>query len=221
LQRIPEPELMNDAAQALAYAQADFSEPHARFVELFDEKFSGRMVRGTVLDLGCGPADISRRFARAHPECRLHGIDGARQMLELGHLANTRSGLNDRIELFEVCLPSDTLPLTQYTALISNSLLHHLHDPLVLWRTVLDFIAPGSPLFLMDLFRPPSVQAARAIVEQYAYAEPAVLREDFYASLCAAFTPGEIREQLAVVGLAGLTIETVSNRHVIVYGDMP
>ena len=35
MRRIPEPELMDDAEQAKAYAEADFSEPNQRFLELF------------------------------------------------------------------------------------------------------------------------------------------------------------------------------------------
>ena len=34
MRRRPEPELMEDAAQALAYAQADFSEPNRLFLKL-------------------------------------------------------------------------------------------------------------------------------------------------------------------------------------------
>lgn len=81
MMRIPEPELMNDPAQARIYAAADFSEPHGRFIELFAERFPDIRPRGLVLDLGCGPADISIRFARAYLSCRIVGVDGAPAML--------------------------------------------------------------------------------------------------------------------------------------------
>ncbi len=67
---------MESPAQAEAYARADFSAPHQRFVELFNEKFPNLDPRGTVLDLGCGPGDIALRFAQAHPHCTVHGLDG-------------------------------------------------------------------------------------------------------------------------------------------------
>jgi len=220
MQRIPEPELMNDAEQAQAYAQADFAEPHTQFVELFADRFPSRRIEGPVLELGCGPADISRRFARAHPECRIHAIDGASRMLELGRVANQQAGLGGRIELFEITLPAASLPEHSYRTVISNSLLHHLHDPQVMWRSVLVHAAPGAAVFIMDLRRPSSETLARKLVEKYAAAEPAILRADFYASLCAAFTPEEIRQQLATAELAGLTVETTSDRHVIIYGTI-
>lgn len=221
MERIPEPELMNEAAQAQAYAQADFSEPHTRFVSLFAEKFPTLQVAGTVLDLGCGPADVSRRFAQAYPHCRIHGIDGAAKMLELGRVINAQAQLAQRIDLFEVRLPCQTLPLPQYDAVISNSLLHHLHDPLVLWRSLQQFARPGAPVFIMDLRRPASVQMAQALVTTYAENEPAVLREDFLASLCAAFTPEEIEAQLVVMQLTSLHVEIVSDRHLIIFGKLP
>jgi trans-aconitate methyltransferase len=221
MQRIPEPELMNDALQAQAYAQADFSEPHTHFVSLFAEKFPALGVTGNVLDLGCGPADVTRRFAQAYPACRLHGIDGAPNMLALGREMNTQASLAQRIDLFELPLPCPALPLAQYDIVISNSLLHHLHDPLVLWHSLQQFAAPGAPVFIMDLRRPPTVQVAQALVTNYAETEPAVLREDFLASLCAAFTPEEIEAQLTAVQLHNLKVEIVSDRHLIVFGYMP
>jgi hypothetical protein len=73
----------------------------------------------------------------------------------------------------------------------------------------------------MDLFRPQSPAAAQAIVDQYAATEPDVLRQDFLASLCAAFEPGEVRAQLREHGLDGLSVRTVSDRHLLISGRLP
>jgi SAM-dependent methyltransferase len=62
MQRIPEPELMDEAEQARAYAMADFAEPNARFVGYFETEFP-ELLTGSVLDLGCGPGDIVLRLA--------------------------------------------------------------------------------------------------------------------------------------------------------------
>ncbi|HEX6174620.1 MAG TPA: SAM-dependent methyltransferase, partial [Candidatus Binatia bacterium] len=62
MERIPEPELMDEDEQARAYALADFAEPHNHFVELFRECFPDEAITGHVLDLGCGPADVTLRF---------------------------------------------------------------------------------------------------------------------------------------------------------------
>lgn len=74
MQRRPETELMNDPVQAGAYAEADFESAHQSFIDLFVEKFPQLDITGEVLDLGCGPGDVTRRFARAFPNALLHAL---------------------------------------------------------------------------------------------------------------------------------------------------
>ncbi len=217
MKRTPEPELMNDPAQAVAYARADFAEPHERFVSLFGERFPGLEIAGEVLDLGCGPADIAIRFARAHPRCRILGVDGAAAMLAEGERLIGAAGMDGRIRLYEACLPVEDLPGAPFDAVISNSLLHHLHDPQVLWTAVRRFARPGSPVFVMDLRRPSSPEVVEDLVKEYAAGEPAILQRDFRNSLHAAFLPEEVAEQLRRAGL-DLTVEAIGDRHLIVYG---
>jgi SAM-dependent methyltransferase len=217
MERIPEPELMDEEVQACAYAGADFSEAHERFVALFGDAFPGVMLDEWVLDLGCGPADITVRFARAHPGCRIDGIDGAATMLRLGRQAVGAAGLAKRIHLMHGYLPGAELPRTQYEAVISNSLLHHLGDPQVLWQAIKQWASPGAPVFVMDLLRPATPEEAAQLVAQYAAGEPEVLRRDFHASLRAAYRPEEVQRQLQAAALP-LRVEVASDRHLIVYG---
>ncbi len=217
MERIPEPELMEAADQALAYAMADFSEPHDHFVRRFAECFPAALT-GRVLDLGCGPADISCRFARAFPACTIDGVDGAAAMLAQGQALIDRQGLTARIRLHHLRLPCASLPAASYEAIISNSLLHHLADPGVLWDAVRSASHTGTRVFIMDLLRPASEKQACALVMEYAADEPEILRHDFYHSLLAAYRPDEVARQLAATGLEQLTIQVVSDRHFVVYG---
>ena len=209
---------MNDEAQTLAYAQADFDEPHDMFIQVFKDTFPEEKVSGHILDLGCGPADISIRFARAYPDCEIDGLDGASRMLAQGKLAIQKAQLQDRIHLLEGILPGVDLPRDDYDVIISNSLLHHLHTPDVLWESIKQSGVPGTRVFIMDLMRPESEKVAREFVDLYARDEPQVLREDFYHSLCAAFLPEEIQSQLDIARLAQLDVKVVSDRHVAVSG---
>jgi SAM-dependent methyltransferase len=221
MQRILEPELMDEFEQARAYAEADFSEPNERFVRLFEERFP-RFRSGTVLDLGCGPGDIALRLAGRHPGLGVDGLDGSQPMLVFGE-ARLREDpeLATRVRFVKGVLPGAKLPMDAYDAVISNSLLHHLHDPMVLWRAVLGHGAPGAAVFVMDLYRPDSTCAAREIVDAYSGQEPEVLKQDFFNSLCAAFRPGEVRDQLASCGLDALDVSAVSDRHMVVAGHLP
>jgi ubiquinone/menaquinone biosynthesis C-methylase UbiE len=218
MQRTPEPDLMDDAAQALAYAQADFEAPHSRLIAMLRERFPELPERGAALDLGCGPADISLRFARAFPGWSVDGLDGSAPMLALGRDAIEAAGLAARIRLVQAYLPDGDAPRQRYELILSNSLLHHLRDPLVLWRSARRWAAPGAALFVVDLLRPESPEAARQLVEQYVAGEPQVLRHDFHHSLHAAYRCDEVREQLRVTGLAHLDVEQVSDRHLAVSG---
>lgn len=219
MERIPERELMDDPVQALAYARADFDEPHSRFVDLFVDCFGSRLT-GTVVDLGCGPGDICRRFARRFPDCKIHGIDASEAMLELARSANREAGLGNRICYLRTRLPKAELPQTRYQTVISNSLLHHLQDPAALWQSICNISQPGAAVFVMDLLRPNNRVQAQRLVEEYSANEPEILRKDFFNSLLAAYRPAEVEQQLAEHGLDQLAIETISDRHFIVFGRL-
>ena len=47
------------------------------------------------------------------------------------------------------------------------------------------------------------------------------MRRDFYNSLLAAFTPNEIQEQLADAELDYLGIKIISDRHLLIFGEIP
>ncbi len=216
MERVPEPELMDDALQAEAYAHADFAEPHQAIVDHFTACFPHYPVR-RVLDLGCGNGDVTLRFARAYPRAEVLGVDGAEAMLGHARMAARAADLTERVRFRRARLPTPSLP-TGFDTVISNSLLHHLADPAVLWETALRCAAPGAALFVADLARPASPEEAHDFVERYAAGEPEILKRDFYHSLCAAYRPAEIQAQLARVGLSHLRVEQISDRHVVVFG---
>jgi ubiquinone/menaquinone biosynthesis C-methylase UbiE len=217
MQRTPEPEVMDDDAQARAYAEADFREPHDRFVALLHERLTDLRATGTALDLGCGPGDVTLRVARSLPGWHIDGIDASLAMLRYGRAAVESCGLGGRITLHYGYLPNAALPQASYDLVVSNSLLHHLEDPQTLWRSVLRWTQPGTAVFVMDLHRPESRTVAEDLVERYAAAEPAVLKRDFINSLLAAYRAEEVREQLTGAGLS-LEVAEVGNRHLAVWG---
>ncbi|MBX3705563.1 MAG: class I SAM-dependent methyltransferase [Pseudomonadales bacterium] len=215
---------MDDPAQAAAYAGADFAGPNAAFVAHVERALGGAPLTGTALDLGCGPADICARLARRYPLARIDALDGSRAMLTCARqrLAREPAARAARIRLIEARLPApDRVRARHYGLIVSNSLLHHLPDPGVLWNTVRHAGRPGCRVVVMDLFRAASPDAARALVDRYAADEPAVLRTDFYHSLLAAFTVDEVHAQLRAAGLTGFRIEPVSDRHLLVSGRLP
>lgn len=222
MERRSEPELMDDEAQARAYAEADFSAPHSAFVELFLQRFGPLSAGATVADLGCGPADVTVRFASACRGCHVTGFDGAQAMLDYGRRRVQQAGLEHRVELrhghFPQCLAE---PLPRFDAVISNSLLHHLRAPEVIWQAVRRLARAGAPVFVMDLARPDDPESVERLVGLYAASAPAILQRDFRASLFAAYTPAEVAAQLGAAGLESFTVAAVSDRHLVACGRMP
>lgn len=223
MKRRPEPaELMDGVEQAQAYAAADFNASNTLFIELLRRLVRGPLTGALALDLGCGPADIVIRLLRAYPSITCDALDGSRPMLDLAQQAlNALPGLAARARLLHDVIPSAQLPRQHYDLVLSNSLLHHLPDPAVLWQTVRETAKPGAPVLIMDLMRPASAGWVEALVETYAGRESEILRRDFRHSLYAAFEPAEVSAQLAAAGLDSLEVAVVSDRHLAVMGYLP
>lgn len=222
MERVPEPELMDEVEQARAYAEADFAAPHDRFVSLFGESFRGLTLdQARVIDLGCGPADVTIRFSRAYPKCSITGLDAGPNMLILAEQAVRRAGLSSRIELVQGRLPGFMPRRNAYDAVISNSLLHHLGDPMTLWQTIRHCAKPGAPVFIMDLLRPANLETLDNLVNEYTRDEPEVLRQDFRNSLKAGYRSGEVEMQAEAAGLPEVSVRVVSDRHWIASGRTP
>ncbi|MGH8218166.1 MAG: class I SAM-dependent methyltransferase [Steroidobacteraceae bacterium] len=241
MERILEPEIMDDRDADAAYARADFSDSNQTFADRLAAELErvsasggerrapraapgagahaasrhGRSLR--ILDLGCGPADVTIRIARKLHHAQVTGVDGAEQMLRLAREAVRSAELTERIELHLGRVPGLDLPEHGFDAVVSKDMLHHLPDPHGLWTECLRLGRSGGLLQVMDLIRPSSPLEAREIVERVASREHPLLKADFYHSLCAAFTPEEVRAQLAAAGLA-LGVERVGDRHWLVRG---
>ena len=216
MKRHPErQQLMDDVAQAAAYAESDFAIPHNRFIDLFaavHPEFEG----GKVLDVGCGNADPTIRFAKRFPKTEIIGIDGSSPMIHLGYKAIEEAGLWDRMNIWVSMVNEMDFPNAHFDALISNSLLHHLEKPEELWNAA-RFVKPGGAIFVMDLTRPATEEDALELVREHED-DPELMKQDFYASLLAAYRPEEVRSQLDIAGLNDLHVEVVSNRHMAIHG---
>ena len=218
MKRVPEPELMTEKEQVEAYGGADFEEPHSNFMALLGAAFDDISAVRTVLDLGSGAGDIVLRFVKEYPGAHIDAVDGSQAMLDYAEnlLAGYR-GFNERVELIHSYL-QDFSAKKEYDLIMSNSLLHHLHDPSHFWNKIREASGPGTRIFVMDLMRPASLDEAGELTEDYTRGELEVLKRDFYNSLLAAFEIDEVKLQISGAGLGHLEAKKVSDRHLIVYG---
>lgn len=211
---------MDAPAQARAYADTDFSASNRLFVDRFRQLWPTGFA-GRALDLGCGPGDIPLRLARTFPGAAIDAVDGAEAMLAIAReAAAVEPQVAVRIRWLRAYLPSPALETSAYDAVLSNSLLHHMVDPLDLWRAVRDCARPGAAVLVMDLARPGNEAEVERLLALHAAGAPDLLVRDFRASLHAAYRVDEVREQLAAAGLAALEVAMVSDRHLAVSGRM-
>jgi len=219
--RTPEPEVMDDPKSAAAYAEADYSEANQAFVDNFIKAFP-ECAGKRVLDLGCGPADIPVRLAKADLNVSITAVDASDAMLELAQKAVMKAGVAPRVLLHHGRLPGLMLQTDGFDAVISNSILHHIPDPNDFWYEVKRLGKRGAGVWVIDLARPDSPDAAKEIVDSVSGDEDQILKDDFYNSLLAAYTPKEVNAQLKEAELhEHLEAVMVSDRHWAVAGRLP
>lgn len=218
MKRITEQELMLDSEQVLAYANADFEDPHSGFITMFKEFIDNELISGNVLDAGCGPGDTTFRFAKEFPKTYIDAVDGSQTMISYAtKLLDQKKDIKKRIRFIHSMIDA-FVPDREYSFILSNSLLHHLHDPDLFWYTVKRCSTENTRIFIMDLRRPHGFEAAMNLVKKYAGEEPDILKKDFFNSLIAAFEPAEIREQCRKCGLDRLSVSEQGDRHVVICG---
>lgn len=210
LERTLEPEEMDDEADAREYDAMDHDEVNRAFV---DDLLTSEEIAGEVLDVGTGTAQIPLELLRRRHDLRVIGVDLAPAMLDLGMANIVYEGFSDKIALQPCdakCLPFDD---ERFDAVLSNSIVHHIPEPLEVLREAWRVLKPGGQLFFRDLMRPKDIVRLEGLVATHAQHATRRQRELFTASLHAALRLDEIRELVEEVGVAPETVTATSDRH--------
>lgn len=210
MERVLEPEAMDSCEESEAYDAMDHTEVNIAFVERVVELGANG---GRFLDIGTGTAEIPIRLSRRLPTLEIIGIDLSSSMLELGNSHVTEAGLSDRITLAQADAKDLPYPSQFFDGVLSNSILHHIPDPLPMLREVSRIIRPDGLILIRDLIRPESSENALHLVERYAEGATPYQKKLFYDSFLAAFTIPEINGMLVQVNLLGITVLQSSDRH--------
>ena len=85
MERIPEPELMEKKDQVISYDEADFSEGEVNLINQINHYLLRKNIsldeKDLIVDLGCGPGNISKKLAIKWPNTEVVGIDGSKEMI--------------------------------------------------------------------------------------------------------------------------------------------
>jgi ubiquinone/menaquinone biosynthesis C-methylase UbiE len=139
-------------------------------------------------------------------------VDAAESMLTLARQNVSAADFSDRIAL--VLADAKQLPFTDgvFSAVISNSIVHHIAEPVEVLREIVRVAAPSAFQFHRDLCRPDDEATLENLIATYARDSTEYQRRLFAESLRAALTLKEMRsfvERLPVVGDLVMT----SDRH--------
>ncbi|MBC8355691.1 MAG: methyltransferase domain-containing protein [Planctomycetes bacterium] len=210
LQRILEPEVMDTPEEACDYNEMDHSEVNRVFV---DDLLACGEVSGDILDLGTGTALIPIALCERVDECRVMASDMSASMLDLAvyNLAVTPTA--ERIQLDQADAKQLHYEDEQFDIVMSNSIVHHIPEPLIALREAVRVAKHGGLLFFRDLMRPPNSDDVDQLVTTYAAEANDHQRKMFDDSLRAALDLEEIRELVFSLGFAKETVQATSDRH--------
>ncbi len=223
LPRVLEPEVMDTVLEAVDYDSMDHSEVNRRFVDqLLEHRLPtegsalDRPVR--VLDVGTGTALIPLELCRRDVPTHITGVDLAAYMLQVGQRNVIREGLQSRIKLEH--LDAKDLPYSSgaFDWVISNSIIHHIPEPLGCLREMVRVVAPGGLLFVRDLLRPADLPTLKHLVRTYAAGANVHQQQMFDDSLHAALTLEEVREMLDALSLPTSWVTQTTDRHWTICG---
>lgn len=210
MERIPEPEVMDNWEEAREYDAMDFTQVNQEFTELAIELGP---ETGLILDAGTGTARIPILIAQRRSQWQITGIDLSANMLFIGNQNVEQVGLEQQIKLEQIDSKQLPYPDATFDMVISNSIVHHLTNPLLFFQEIQRLLKPQGGIFLRDLTRPSSETELNSLVEQYARDCNEHQKKLFRDSLNAAYTLDEIINFIESVGLENMRIYQSSDRH--------
>ncbi len=210
MQRVTEPEVMDSLEEAIAYDAMDFTEVNTAFAQRAIELGS---LSGLMLDAGTGTARIPILICQERPQWQIIGIDLAESMLQVGRKNVEQAGLQQQITLESVDAKQLPYPDAHFDMVISNSLIHHLPDPLPFLRELKRVLKPNGGILIRDLIRPMNEDIMNDLVDSIGTEYDEHQKMLFRNSLHAAFTLDEVNQLVLDAGLEGARLYQSSDRH--------
>jgi ubiquinone/menaquinone biosynthesis C-methylase UbiE len=210
LKRVLEPEVMDTWEDAVEYDSMDFTDVNTAFAERALELGP---PEGIVLDAGTGTARIPILMVQRRPALHIWAIDLSENMLKVGEKNVEEAGVSHSVKLKKV--DAKTLPYSEncFDMVVSNSIIHHLPDPLLFLKEVNRVTKPTGGIFIRDLFRPADVKTMEDLTQKYAGDANEYQQKLYCDSLHASLTIEEMRKLVEEAGLEGVVVVQSSDRH--------
>jgi ubiquinone/menaquinone biosynthesis C-methylase UbiE len=210
MDRVLEPEVMDTWLEATAYDAMDFVRVNSTFatdaIELDPHAIK-------ILDVGTGTARIPILMCQQQPQYLITGVDLAQSMLIIGQRNVEEAGLLQRIKLERVDSKRMPYPDLEFDMAISNSLVHHLPEPLSFFQEINRLVRPQGALLVRDLIRPENDLIIAELVDRFGRDYDTRQQQLFRDSLQAALTLAEVQELIDRAGLIQVNLTQSSELH--------
>ena len=231
MDREPEPELMNKKSQVKAYCAADFSLGENNLIKFISNYLKINNINlsrnDLIVDLGCGPGNISEKLSERWPDVNVLGIDGSKEMIRE---AKSRMFKNKIMKKYRnlnyLCSDIRKIRLSQIfskrdvTLLVSNSFIHHIIDLDNFFKFIINLSNKETLNFHKDLIRPKDEETALKLKDKCSQKNSIILTNDYYASLKASYTKNEVQEKILKFNLNSMNVIEESDEYLIVYGKV-
>ncbi len=211
MQRVLEPEVMDSWEEAVEYDAMDFIEVNTAFAQ--QAIALQPPIAARVLDGGTGTARIPVLLCQMRPQWQVCGIDLAKNMLQIGSQHVEQAGLQGQIVLELVDAKQLPYKDQHFEMVISNSLVHHLNDPLPFFQEVSRVLKPNGAILIRDLIRPSDEETLNDLVASIGIEYDSHQKQLFHDSLHAALTLDEVSQLILQADLPGVIVYQSSDRH--------
>ena len=210
LQRVLEPETMDTERDAAEYDAIDHTQVNREFARHALEVCPAAR---SVLDLGTGTALIPIQMLQMNAALDVTAIDLAEHMLALARRNLAREGLTQHAKLELRDVKATGYEPGRFDLIVCNSVVHHLPDPVPLFREIRRLMSESTHVLIKDLIRPDSEAELAALVAAHTVSDTPYQRQLFADSLRAALTIPEVERACEKAGLSSIDVRRVSDRH--------
>jgi 2-polyprenyl-3-methyl-5-hydroxy-6-metoxy-1,4-benzoquinol methylase len=178
-ERVPEPELMQDAEQCQKYNQEfiDYPQSLTRFLDIYQKHIG--ISSGTIVDLGSGTCNFVIELCKAYPLLRVICYEASSEMVNIARQNIINNQLENRITIIE---DNFFNAVGIFDAVIANRVLHHVNNTDNFWKLLSTL---SNQILVCDLERPYSLD----------YIQESIV-DDLRNSLMAAYTVDEVGHQI-------------------------
>ena len=144
---------IEDPKAAEAYDRISRTPPFKLIRRGFVKKLKSYDVKGTIVDIGCGPGYLLQAVAKELSENFLVGVDVSREMVEKAKANFESMGYGERVGFKQGS--ADHLPFEDGTQdfIISSLSLHHWGEPQAAFKEIYRVLKPGGQILIYDLRR--------------------------------------------------------------------